>query len=41
MTPIITALVPVFGVIFLGWVLRRSNLLPETSWGPLSRLAYL
>ncbi|WP_417479644.1 AEC family transporter [Maricaulis maris] len=41
MTPIITALAPVFGVIFLGWVLRRSNLLPETSWGPISRLAYL
>jgi malonate transporter and related proteins len=41
MTPIISALVPVFGVIFVGWLLRRSHLLPEDSWGPISRLAYL
>ena len=41
MNPIISALVPVFGVIFLGWLLRRSNLLPDDSWGPISRLAYL
>lgn len=38
---IVSALVPVFGVIFLGWLLRRSNLLPDDSWGPISRLAYL
>ena len=36
-----TALFPVFGVIFIGWVLRRSSLLPDDSWGPISRLAYL
>ena len=41
MSPIVTALVPVFGVIFVGWLLRRSRLLPEDSWGPISRLAYL
>jgi malonate transporter and related proteins len=41
MNPILTALVPVFGVIFVGWLLRRSHLLPEQSWGPISRLAYL
>ncbi|OLF73161.1 transporter [Maricaulis sp. W15] len=41
MNPIISALVPVFGVIFVGWLLRRSNLLPDDSWGPISRLAYL
>lgn len=36
-----TALFPVFGVIFIGWALRRSSLLPDDSWGPISRLAYL
>ena len=41
MSFIATALLPVFGVIFIGWVLRRSNLLPDASWGPISRLAYL
>ena len=41
MNSIISALVPVFGVIFVGWLLRRSHLLPEDSWGPISRLAYL
>ncbi|MFS2317912.1 AEC family transporter [Maricaulis sp. D1M11] len=38
---IVNALFPVFGVIFIGWLLRRSQLLPEDSWGPISRLAYL
>lgn len=41
MQSIISALVPVFGVIFVGWLLRRSRLLPEDSWAPISRLAYL
>jgi len=41
MQSIVSALVPVFGVIFVGWLLRRSHLLPEDSWGPISRLAYL
>ena len=41
MNPIFHALFPIFGVIFLGWALRRSRLLPEGSWGPISRLAYL
>ncbi len=35
------ALLPVFGIIFIGWLLRRSQLLPDASWGPISRLAYL
>ncbi|MED5547918.1 MAG: AEC family transporter [Pseudomonadota bacterium] len=38
---IVSALVPVFGVIFIGWLLRRSSLLPDDSWAPISRLAYL
>ncbi|MBO6730277.1 MAG: AEC family transporter [Maricaulis sp.] len=41
MSSIATALLPVFGVIFVGWLLRRSGLLPDSSWGPISRLAYL
>ena len=41
MNLIISALIPVFGVIFVGWLLRRSHLLPENSWAPISRLAYL
>jgi len=31
----------VFGTILVGWALRRSHLLPDASWGPISRLAYL
>ena len=38
---IFTALFPIFGVIAIGWLLRRSGLLPDGSWGPVSRLAYL
>ena len=30
-----------FGTILVGWALRRSHLLPDASWGPISRLAYL
>ena len=41
MSFIASALFPVFGTIFIGWLLRRSRLLPEDSWGPISRLAYL
>lgn len=41
MTHIAAALLPVFGIIFIGWLLRRSHLLPDASWGPISRLAYL
>ncbi|WP_417495829.1 AEC family transporter [Maricaulis sp.] len=41
MDPILTALFPIFGVIAIGWLLRRSGLLPDNSWGPVSRLAYL
>tara|TARA_R110000744_G_scaffold145205_3_gene257480 strand:- start:1169 stop:2077 length:909 start_codon:yes stop_codon:yes gene_type:complete len=38
---ILAALFPIFGVIAIGWLLRRSGLLPDNSWGPVSRLAYL
>ncbi|WP_417492750.1 AEC family transporter [Maricaulis sp.] len=38
---ILNALLPIFGVIAIGWLLRRSGLLPDNSWGPVSRLAYL
>ncbi|WP_417497484.1 AEC family transporter [Maricaulis sp.] len=38
---ILNALFPIFGVIAIGWLLRRSGLLPDNSWGPVSRLAYL
>ena len=38
---ILAALLPIFGVIAIGWLLRRSGLLPDNSWGPVSRLAYL
>jgi malonate transporter len=38
---ILTALAPVFGVIMVGWALRRSNLIPDAQWGTISRLAYL
>lgn len=41
MDAIFTALFPIFGVILIGWGLRRTGLLPEGSWGPVSRLAYL
>lgn len=41
MNHIAAALLPVFGIIFIGWLLRRSHLLPDASWGPISRLAYL
>ena len=35
------ALAPVFGMILIGWGLRRSGMIPEAQWGPISRLAYL
>lgn len=41
MNTILTALFPIFGVILAGWALRRSGLLPDSSWAPVSRLAYL
>lgn len=38
---VFASLFPIFGVIAAGWVLRRTGLLPDNSWGPVSRLAYL
>ena len=38
---IASALLPIFIVIFAGWGFRRSGLLPDDAWGPISRLAYL
>lgn len=40
MSPVLTALFPVFGVIALGWVLRRSGLVAAPLWGGISRLSY-
>lgn len=40
MSPIITALFPVFGVIALGWGLRRSGLVAAPLWGGINRLSY-
>ncbi|WP_339748282.1 AEC family transporter [uncultured Maricaulis sp.] len=41
MDVVLTSLFPIFGVIAVGWALRRTGLLPDNSWGPVSRLAYL
>ena len=41
MSSISGALIPVFGVIFFGWLLRRLDLIPDKQWGAISRLAYL
>ncbi|MGY6533089.1 AEC family transporter [Glycocaulis sp.] len=40
MSPILAALVPVFGVIALGWGLRRTGLVAAPLWGGINRLSY-
>lgn len=40
MNPVVIALFPVFGVIALGWVLRRSGLVAAPLWGGINRLSY-
>ncbi|MCC5994852.1 MAG: AEC family transporter [Oceanicaulis sp.] len=40
MTALTAALVPVFGVIALGWMLRRSGLVRSDLWGGVNRLSY-
>tara|TARA_R110002073_G_scaffold328805_3_gene510497 strand:- start:260 stop:1189 length:930 start_codon:yes stop_codon:yes gene_type:complete len=41
MNPLLVALLPVFGVIALGWVLRRSGLVKADAWPGITRLTYV
>jgi len=41
MSPLLGALLPVFGVIALGWGLRRSGLVKADAWPGISRLTYV
>ena len=40
MNPVITALIPIAGVIALGWGLRRSKLVRAELWAGVNRLSY-
>lgn len=40
MNAVATALLPIFGVITLGWVLRRSGIVPADFWPKINRLSY-
>lgn len=40
MNPVLEALIPIFGVIALGWGLRRSRLVAAELWGGINRLSY-
>lgn len=40
MNPVVIALFPVFGVIALGWLLRRSGLVAAPLWAGINRLSY-
>lgn len=40
MTPIISALAPIFLLILMGYVVQRRGLLPEAFWAPAERLTY-
>lgn len=40
MNPIITALIPIAGVITLGWLLRRTALVRRELWAGVNRLSY-
>lgn len=40
MSPVATALIPIFGVIALGWALRRSKLVRTELWLGVNRLSY-
>jgi predicted permease len=40
MTPIASALIPVFLVILIGWALRTSKLLPDAHWASIDHLTY-
>ncbi|TRO93744.1 AEC family transporter [Glycocaulis profundi] len=37
---VLAALVPIFGVIALGWTLRRTGLVARDLWGGINRLSY-
>jgi predicted permease len=38
--PIVTTLIPIFVVVFAGWLARRNNLMPDEFMGPANRLVY-
>ena len=40
MNGVVAALVPIAGVIALGWTLRRTRLVAAELWGGVNRLAY-
>jgi len=40
MNAVASALIPIFGVIALGWALRRSGLVPKELWLGVNRLSY-
>jgi hypothetical protein len=40
LNPVADALIPIFGVIALGWALRRSNLVRLELWPGINRLSY-
>lgn len=40
MNPVVEALIPIFGVIALGWGLRRSRLVAAELWTGINRLSY-
>lgn len=41
MSPLLASLLPVFGVIALGWGLRRSGLVKAEAWPGITRLTYV
>jgi predicted permease len=41
MSAFLLALAPVFLAILAGWAARRTRIVPEASWGGISRLAYM
>ncbi len=40
MNAVTTALLPIFGVITLGWALRRTGIVPTDFWPKINRLSY-
>ena len=40
MSPVVDALIPIAGVIALGWLLRKTGLVRAELWGGINRLSY-
>lgn len=40
MSPILLGVIPVFGLLTLGWILKMRGFLPEEGWAPVERLTY-